>query len=69
LLGTTKNGKAILLKLNYTDYTLKLETEINLGIGNCYNAAFNQKGTIAVVVILGSQYGIIEFKKNESNPE
>jgi hypothetical protein len=42
-------GKAYMIKLNYSDLSMENETEIDLGMDNCFNIAINKNGSIAVV--------------------
>jgi hypothetical protein len=44
------------------------ENEIELGMGDCRNVAFNGDGRIAVVVGLYSQFVVLEIAINETNP-
>jgi hypothetical protein len=39
------------MKVNKSDWTIVKEEEIDLGLTNCYNVAFNGDGRIAVVVV------------------
>jgi hypothetical protein len=48
---------------------LEKEDEIDLGMTNCYNIAFNGNGRIAVVVGRSSQFVVLEVGKNVTNPE
>jgi hypothetical protein len=50
-----------LIKLNSTDFSINNETEINLGMTECFNIAFNKNGSIAVVVGFSSKFAIIKF--------
>jgi hypothetical protein len=48
---------------------LEKEDEINLGVINCYNVAFNGNGKIAVVVCSPSQFVILEVGRNVTYPD
>jgi hypothetical protein len=41
--------------------------EIDLGIIDCRNVAFNGRGNIAVVVGIDSLFGVIEIGRNETD--
>jgi hypothetical protein len=69
LIGIINSGKAVLLRVNESDWSLVKEDEIELEIGSCYNVAFNGNGKIAIVVGFNSQIVVIEFERNETNPE
>jgi hypothetical protein len=57
------------LRVNESDWSLKKEDEIELGIGGCQNVAFNGNGRIAFVVGFNSQFVVLEIGRNEINPE
>jgi hypothetical protein len=44
------------------------ENEIELGMGDCNNVAFNGNGKIVIVVGLNSQFVVLEVGRNETNP-
>jgi hypothetical protein len=48
LVGVSGGGKAVLLRLNQSDWSLVKEDEIDLEMGECQNVAFNGDGGIAV---------------------
>jgi hypothetical protein len=56
------------MKVNKSDWTIVKEEEIDLGLTNCYNVAFNGDGRIAVVVLYKNQLVVLEVVKNETNP-
>jgi hypothetical protein len=68
LIGVSHGGKAVLLRVNGSDWSLKKEDEIDLEMGECQNVAYNGNGKIAVVVGISSQYVVIEVGRNETNP-
>jgi hypothetical protein len=68
LIGVSNGGKAVLLRVNESDWSLKKEDEIEIGMGSCYNVAFNGNGRIAVVVGFNSQFVVFEVGRNETNP-
>jgi hypothetical protein len=63
------SGKALLLRVNESDWSLVKEDEIELGMGSCYNVAFSGNGRIVVVVGFSSQFVVLEVGRNETNPE
>jgi hypothetical protein len=44
------------------------EDEIDLGIDDCYNVAFNGDGRIAVMVNFTVKFSVLEVERNETNP-
>jgi hypothetical protein len=68
LVGVSLGGKAVLLRVNESDWSLVREDEIELGMGDCRNVAFNGDGRIAVVVGYSNQFVVLEIGKNETNP-
>jgi hypothetical protein len=69
LLGVSIGGKAVLLGINEADWSLVKEDEIELGMGNFMNVAFKGDGRIAVVVGYSNLFVVLEFGRNETNPE
>jgi hypothetical protein len=69
LVGVSGGGKAVLLKVNQSDWSLVKEDEIELGRGDCNNVAFNGDGRIAVVVGYSNQFVMLEVGRNETNPD
>jgi hypothetical protein len=67
LVGVSLGGNAVLLRLNQSDWSLVKENEIELGMGDCYNVAFNGDGRIAVVVGYSNQFVVLEVGRNETN--
>jgi hypothetical protein len=45
------------------------EDEINLGMQDSYNVAFNGNGRITVVVGYSIQLVVLEIGRNETNPD
>jgi hypothetical protein len=68
LVGVSLGGKAVLLRVTESDWSLVREDEIELGMGDCRNVAFNGDGRIAVVVGYSNQFVVLEIGKNETNP-
>jgi hypothetical protein len=68
LIGVSYYGKAVLLKVNESDWSLKKEDEIELGMGDCRNVAFNEDGRILVVVGYSNQFVVLEVGRNETKP-
>jgi hypothetical protein len=69
LVGVSVGGKAVLLRVNESDWSLVKEDEIDLGMGNCENVAFKGDGRRAVVVGSNSQFVVLEVVRNEINPD
>jgi hypothetical protein len=69
LVGVSEGGKAVLLKMNGSDWSLKKEDEIELEMGSCQNVAFKGNGRIAVVVGYINQFVVFEIGRNETNPD
>jgi hypothetical protein len=69
LIGVSREGKAVLLRVNESDWSLVKEDEIDLGMENCYNVAFNGDGRIAVVVGNSNQFVVLEVGRNEINSD
>jgi hypothetical protein len=69
LVGVILEGKAVLLRVNESDWRLKKEDEIDLEMGNCSNVAFNGDGKLAVVVGRFSQIVVLEVGRFETNSE
>jgi hypothetical protein len=67
LIGVNGTGMVFLLKVNSSDFTLKKVHEIDLGMTDCRNVAFNGRGNIAIVVGLDSLFGVIEIGRNETD--
>jgi hypothetical protein len=68
LVGVSKGGKAVLLIVNESDWSLVKEDEIELGMGSCMNVAFKGDGRIAVVVGFNNSFVVLEVGRNETNP-
>jgi hypothetical protein len=68
LVGVSIGGKAVLLKVNESDWSLMKEDEIELGIGDCQSVAFEGDGRIAVVVGYSNLFVVLEVGRNETNP-
>jgi hypothetical protein len=68
LIGVSWEGKAVLLKVNESDWSLVKVDEIDLEMGNCNNVAFKGDGRIAVVVGYSNQFVVLEVGRNETNP-
>jgi hypothetical protein len=64
LVGVSLGGKAVLLRVNQSDWSLVKEDEIDLEMGDCYNVAFNGDGGIAVVVGSSNQFVVLEVGRN-----
>jgi hypothetical protein len=69
LVGVSFEGKAVLLKVNQSDWSLVKEDEIDLEMGSYRNVAFKGDGRIVVVVGSNSQFVVLEVGRNETNPE
>jgi hypothetical protein len=50
LIGVSREGKAVLLRVNESDWSLVKEDEFDLEMALCHNVAFNGNGRIAVVI-------------------
>jgi hypothetical protein len=68
LVGVSYGGKAVLLRVNESEWSLVKEDEIELGMGYCINVAFKGDGKIAVVVGYFNQFVVLEVGRNETNP-
>jgi hypothetical protein len=64
LVGVSEGGKAVLLKVNGSDWSLKKEDEIELEMGSCQNVAYNGNGRIAVVLGYFNQFVVLEVGRN-----
>jgi hypothetical protein len=64
ILGVTNGGKAVLILVNSTDWTMVIKEEINLQIGSCKNVAFDGYGRIAVVVNYSGKFMVLEIGRN-----
>jgi hypothetical protein len=67
LVGVSNGGKAVLLRVNESDWSLVKEDEIDLEIVNCRNVAIKGDGRIAVVVGRYSEFVVLEVGRNETN--
>jgi hypothetical protein len=56
------------LRVNESDWSLVKEDEIELGMEDYHNVAFNGDGGIAVVVGFSNQFVLLEVGRNETNP-
>jgi hypothetical protein len=52
------------LKVNESDWSLVKEDEIELGVDDCLNVAFNGNGRISVVVGFNKQFVVLDIGKN-----
>jgi hypothetical protein len=67
LIGVSNGGKAYLMKVNLSDWSMEKEDEIDLGTEHCMSVSFKGDGKIAIVVC--SKYVVLEFGRNETNPD
>jgi hypothetical protein len=67
LIGVSVGGKAVLLKVDQSDWSLTKEDEIELGMGVYQSVAFKGDGRIAVVIDNSKQFVVLEVGRNETN--